>query len=29
MQQLNAAVVLGHLSPAAAARQFLATQMSG
>jgi osmoprotectant transport system substrate-binding protein len=29
MQQLNAAVVLGHQSPAAAARQFLATQMSG
>jgi osmoprotectant transport system substrate-binding protein len=29
MQQLNAAVVLGHQSPAAAARQFLASQMSG
>lgn len=29
MQQLNAAVVLGHQSPAAAARQFLSTQMSG
>jgi osmoprotectant transport system substrate-binding protein len=29
MRQLNAAVVLGHLSPAAAAHQFLATQMSG
>jgi osmoprotectant transport system substrate-binding protein len=29
MQQLNAEVVLGHLSPAAAARKFLATQMSG
>jgi osmoprotectant transport system substrate-binding protein len=29
MQQLNADVVLGHLSPAAAARKFLATQMSG
>ena len=29
MQQLNAAVVLGHQTPAAAARQFLASQMSG
>lgn len=29
MQQLNAEVVLGHRSPAAAARQFLASQMSG
>ena len=29
MQQLNAEVVLGHQSPAAAARQFLASQMSG
>ena len=29
MQQLNADVVLGHLSPAAAARKFLASQMSG
>ena len=29
MQQLNAEVVLGHRSPAAAARQFLATELSG
>jgi glycine betaine/choline ABC-type transport system substrate-binding protein len=29
MQQLNAEVVLGHQSPAAAARKFLASQMSG
>ena len=29
IQQLNAEVVLGHQSPAAAARQFLATPMSG
>jgi osmoprotectant transport system substrate-binding protein len=29
MQQLNADVVLGHLTPAAAARKFLASQMSG
>ena len=29
IRQLNAEVVLGHQSPAAAARQFLATQMSG
>jgi osmoprotectant transport system substrate-binding protein len=29
MRQLNADVVLGHLSPAAAARKFLASQMSG
>src|SRR5215831_19697177 len=29
IQQLNAEVVLGHQSPAAAARQFLASQMSG
>src|SRR5215831_18291398 len=28
MQQLNADVVLGHLTPAAAARKFLASQMS-
>jgi len=29
IRELNAEVVLGHQSPAAAARQFLATQMSG
>jgi osmoprotectant transport system substrate-binding protein len=29
IQQLNAEVVLGHRSPAAAARQFLASEMSG
>jgi osmoprotectant transport system substrate-binding protein len=29
MQRLNAEVVLGHRSPAAAARQFLATELSG
>jgi osmoprotectant transport system substrate-binding protein len=29
IQQLNAEVVLGHLSPADAARQFLATELSG
>jgi len=29
IQQLNAEVVLGHQTPAAVARQFLATQMSG
>jgi osmoprotectant transport system substrate-binding protein len=29
MQRLNAEVVLGHRSPAAAARQFLASELSG
>jgi glycine betaine/choline ABC-type transport system substrate-binding protein len=29
MRQLNGEVVLGHQSPAAAARHFLASEMSG